>query len=97
MPPPCAKSLTGVIAGQLTNLYRRPIFLYRKDGNDLVGSSRNVNNSPVANLKDFCLESGLFNWAAGHQSAFGFSIPEENMEKFLTYCDDNLPYDLYFE
>lgn len=91
VPPHAAKSLTGVIAGQLTNLYRRPIFLYRKDGNDLVGSSRNVNNSPVANLKDFCLESGLFNWAAGHQSAFGFSIPEENMEKFLTYCDDNLP------
>lgn len=65
VPAHAAKSLTGVIAGQLTNLYCRPIFLYRKDGNDLVGSSRNINNSPVKNLKDFCIESGLFNWAAG--------------------------------
>lgn len=26
-----------------------------------------------------------------HESAFGFSIPEENIETFLEYCDANLP------
>lgn len=26
-----------------------------------------------------------------HASAFGYSIPEENIPKFLEYCDNNLP------
>lgn len=85
------KSITGVIAGQLTNYYLRPVFLGREEDGNFIGSSRNVKNSVVANLKDFCEESGLFNWVAGHQSAFGFSISKENINKFLVYCDLNLP------
>lgn len=85
------RSMTGLIAGQMTGVYSRPIFLGQINNGDLVGSARNLNNSNIENLKDFCLESGLFNWAAGHQSAFGYSIPEENIVKFLTYCDENLP------
>ena len=92
VPPTAAKAVTGVMAGQLTNIYKRPIFLFREDGEgNLTGSARNPNNSPVSNLKDFCNESGLFNWAAGHQAAFGWSLPKENKEKFLEYCDNNLP------
>ena len=85
------RSMTGLIAGQMTNIYTRPIFLGHINDGTLVGSARNLNNSNIENLKDFCLESGLFNWAAGHQSAFGYSIPEENIPKFLAYCDANLP------
>lgn len=85
------RSMTGLIAGQMTNIYSRPIFLGQIGNGTLVGSARNLNNSNIENLKDFCIESGLFNWAAGHQSAFGYSIPEENIKKFLTYCDENLP------
>lgn len=92
IPPVAEKAITGVVAGQLSNAYKRPIFLFREDeeGN-YTGSARNPNNSPVDALKDFCIDSGLFNWAAGHQAAFGWSLPKENKEKFLEYCDDNLP------
>lgn len=85
------RAMTGVIAGQMTNSYMRPIFLGQVNNGNLIGSARNLNNSPVENLKEFCLESGLFNWAAGHASAFGYSIPEKNISKFLEYCDNNLP------
>lgn len=85
------KAMTGLIAGQMTGLYSRPIFLGQIKNGELTGSARNLNNSNIENLKDFCLESKLFNWAQGHQSAFGYSIPEENINPFLKYCDDNLP------
>lgn len=85
------KSMTGVLAGQLTNVYMKPIFLGRKENGVFIGSARNINNSPVKELKDFCLDSGLFNFAAGHQPAFGFSIDEDKIEAFLEYCDEKLP------
>lgn len=85
------KSMTGLIAGQMTGIYSRPIFLGQINDGNLIGSARNLNNSNIENLKDFCIESKLFNWAAGHQSAFGYSIPQENISKFLIYCDENLP------
>ena len=75
----------------MTNLYHRPIFLGHIVEKNLIGSARNVNDSSIENLKDFCLGSGLFNWAAGHQSAFGYSIPLDKIDAFLTYCDNNLP------
>ena len=85
------KAMTGLIAGQMTSAYLRPVFLGQIKDGKLTGSARNVNNSNIENLRDFCLDSGLFDWAAGHKSAFGWQIPEENVDKFLKYCDDNLP------
>lgn len=87
------KSLTGLIAGQLTSAYNRPVLLGREDKERgvITGSLRSLNDSSVENLKDFCEASGLFNWVAGHQAAAGFEIPTENLEKFLAYVDDNLP------
>lgn len=90
-PSNAPRAMTGLIAGQMTNIYSRPIFLGHLVESNLIGSARNLNNSNIENLKDFCLESGFFNWAAGHQSAFGYSIPKENIVKFLDYCDKNLP------
>jgi len=86
------KALTGLIAGQIANLYNRPVLLGRPDDNgNYVGSLRSINDSTVENLKDFCMESGFFNWVEGHQAAAGYSIPVENMEKFLAYVDQELP------
>ena len=87
-----ARSLTGLIAGQLASLYQKPTLLGKIDNdNNFVGSLRSLNKSSVENLKDFCEESGLFNWVAGHQAAAGFSLPVENIEKFIEYSEANLP------
>lgn len=92
IPTSAKKSTTGLIAGKIASAYKRPTFLYRVDSDNLAtGSARNVNNSPVAALKDFCEESGLFEWVAGHQGAFGYAIKQENIPKFVEYADQNLP------
>lgn len=91
-PPTTQRSMTGLLAGQLASMYSRPCFLSSKNENGIIGgSARTVNNSTIENLKDFCEESGLFDWVAGHQGAFGWQMKEENLEKFLEYCRDNLP------
>ena len=38
------------------------------------GSSRNINNSPIFNLKDIVNEINVFDFAQGHQSAFGIKL-----------------------
>ena len=85
------KSMTGLLAGQMANLYNRPALLGRYQDEVFVGSLRSLSGSSVENLKDFCEESGLFNWVAGHQSAAGFEMPKGNVEAFIAYADENLP------
>lgn len=91
VPKNTPRALTGVIAGQLAGLYQKPVLLGRidEDGN-FTGSARSLQKSSVENLKDYCEEYGKFHFAAGHQSAFGFSLPgnllsdlEQHMEKVL--------------
>jgi len=86
------KSVTGLIAGQLASMYNRPTFLSSRMQEGVAsGSARTVNNSTVENLKDFCEESGLFDWVAGHQGAFGWQMKESNIPLFMEYCKENLP------
>lgn len=84
-------SSTGLVAGNLSSQYFRPVLLGRNKDEDFVGSVRVPNDCNINNFKDFCNESGLFNWAAGHQSAFGFSLPQKNIELFKKYCAEQLP------
>lgn len=92
LPKHSPNPLTGLIAGQLSGAYQKPVLLGRVlDDGSFGGSLRSINGSSVENLKDFCEESGLFNWVAGHQAAAGFNLPAENVDKFIEYAEKNLP------
>ena len=85
-------TVTGLIAGQLAGMYKKPVLLGRlhEDG-FYSGSARSINKSSVENLKDFCEESGLFEFVAGHQAAFGWKLHKDKVEAFLNYAETNLP------
>lgn len=51
------------------------------------GSARNYDKSGILNFKDICTETGLVDYAEGHQGAFGLSLPEENIQQFLEKTD----------
>ena len=90
-------SMTGLVAGQLAGMYQKPTILVREQIDEetnkvnYIGSARSMNESSVENFKDFCNESELFNWALGHQPACGISLPKENLDKFLSYANNELP------
>ena len=56
----------------------------------LQGSARGYEMSGITNFKDICDNTGLVNWTAGHQNAFGISINVENINQFLAATDEAL-------
>jgi single-stranded-DNA-specific exonuclease len=90
-PPNTPKSMTGLIAGNIAGMYSKPTLLGSFNDGFLTGSIRSINDSTVSDFKDFCENSNLFEWVAGHQAACGFCIKEENIEAFEEYSLKNLP------
>lgn len=87
--------ITGLIANKLMSEYQRPVLLLHKriheDGTiTFEGSGRGYDKSNLNNLKDFLSESGLVMYAAGHQSAFGTGIREEDIVDFVSYSNEEL-------
>ena len=54
------------------------------------GSARGYSKSGIDNFKDICEETGLVEYATGHQNAFGIGIREENIEDFIKKTDESL-------
>lgn len=82
------KSLRGLTCNQLLDFYERPILLGSIDENGLVrGSARGYGEM---DFKYICESTGLFEYANGHDNAFGFSIEENKIKEFLEYVNKNI-------
>jgi single-stranded-DNA-specific exonuclease len=72
--------LVGVIAGRLCETLRRPVIVFRREGDVLVGSARSVKGFDIAgalrNVTDLLRTHG------GHEQAAGVSLGVENFERF---------------
>ena len=94
------QNITGLLANQFTNKYLRPTLILRPeietDENgeitrfDWMGSGRCPANVKLENFREFISNSGLVNYASGHASAFGVSIPEGKVERLVEYIDARL-------
>lgn len=87
-------NLTGLIANQMTNKYMRPTLLlnYTEHDGELYweGSGRNFANSPLTHFRQFLLDTRLFEYAEGHESAFGAGIKQNNLSAFLQQSNERL-------
>lgn len=54
------------------------------------GSSRNFNNSPVSNFKDIVNGIGVFDFAQGHQSAFGIQLQTDKVDAAKAALNESL-------
>lgn len=52
------------------------------------GSGRGYDKANLGSFRDLLESSGLVNYAQGHASAFGVSIPEGNFEKLVQYVNE---------
>jgi single-stranded DNA-specific DHH superfamily exonuclease len=55
-----------------------------------AGSARGCDITGITEFKSICYETGVIEWAVGHEGAFGLCIKEENIEKFLEKTDEIL-------
>lgn len=94
-----SQSLTGITAIKIAEYFHKPCLLLRKKSADEVekdapviysGSGRNIDNSPVTNLKDFLEELNLFEFVQGHQVAFGCEIKKDNIPLAITEINKRL-------
>lgn len=91
---PINRSISGLIANKLVSEYQRPVIIlneYNVD-NEIIweGSARGYEKSQLKDLQTFEQKSNLINWAQGHANAHGLSISNENLSKFIDYCNQEL-------
>jgi single-stranded-DNA-specific exonuclease len=91
---PINRSISGLIANRLVSEYQRPVIIlneYNID-NKIIweGSARGYEKSQLKDLQTFEQKSNLINWAQGHANAHGLSISDENLSKFIDYCNQEL-------
>lgn len=87
---PIDENLTGLIANKIMSTYMRPVLVLNRHiiadettGEVLtdcwMGSGRNATYSKLNNFREFLADSGLVDFAQGHASAFGVSIPNDKL------------------
>ena len=83
------KNLAGLVANKLQAKYQRPCLVLikskTKDDDEIFyrGSARNYSMSEIQDMRQLCEDTGDVEYAQGHDSAFGISIPESKLEDFI--------------
>lgn len=83
----------GLIATEIVEKYSKPVFVakpfYDEKGNIVkyAGSARSIGD---IKLKSMCEASGLFEFATGHEPAFGYEFKAENYDLIVDYFNENL-------
>jgi len=83
-------NIAGLIANKIMAKYQRPVLMLTKHNGIYAGSARGYSKSGIENFKDICQETGLVEYAEGHQNAFGLGIKPENVSKFIELTDEAL-------
>lgn len=76
-----AKDVTGLLANNLVEVYKKPCIVIYQKGQVFKGSGRTTET--FNKFKDYLFDTGFFNYCEGHNEAFGLEIECENLEKFI--------------
>lgn len=88
-----SENLTGLVAMNIATKYNKPCLLLRKvkDKPDYyAGSGRNIDGSPISDLKQFLENTNLFSFVQGHAGAFGAEIHKNNIPKAIEFINEQL-------
>lgn len=77
------RSYSGLIAGKICGMYNKPVILGKQFNDVMIGSVRST--IPLRELLD---NSGLVNWARGHEAQFGVSIDVKNIDELRDSLKD---------
>lgn len=92
--------ISGLIANKLSSKIGKPTLLLNKhispEGIFYSGSGRGVEKI-IPDFRKWCEDSGLFEFARGHDNAFGIKINDKNIEALREYAKDVKPVDATYE
>ena len=83
------KNLAGLVANKIQAKYQHPCLVLTKsktkDDKEYYyrGSARNYSLSEIEDMRQLCENTGDVEYAQGHSSAFGCSIPESRLNDFI--------------
>ena len=89
------EGLTGVVAIKMAENFNKPVILLKRHRNErgeevYGGSARNMNNSPIVNLKDVINSTNVIK-GQGHANAFGIvDLPIDKKEEATRILNDIL-------
>lgn len=84
------KNIAGLIANKIMSKYQRPCCMLTKTEDGYAGSARGCDKVGVTEFKDICAGTGVTEFVAGHQGAFGLGLRKENIDKFISETDETL-------
>jgi len=88
------RTFTGLIANQFVGKYKKPTLVgtyFDKDGCSMFGgSARGDDKSDLSEMKQFEQDSGLFDFAEGHEAAHGFAFEADKKEEIISYFNSKL-------
>jgi single-stranded-DNA-specific exonuclease len=86
------KNLTGLVATQISNKYKRPVLLIRQKDNSTIfgGSARGYEKGVLKDFKQFLQDIDKFIFCEGHKNAFGFEIEAEKLIEVNNIINDLL-------
>lgn len=90
------RSLCGLVAIKIADMYNKPCILLKKYydkklGREVYGgSARNINYSPIENLREVISDSNEFIFATGHDNAFGVQLETDKLEEAISKLNDML-------
>lgn len=83
--------LNGLVAMQLSAKFKKPTIVARLNDEDYCrGSARGLNQSELTSFKEFLDSTHMFEYTAGHDNAFGISIPNKILSEFHNYANEHL-------
>lgn len=75
-------NLTGLIAMEVLAKYKKPTLLMREaDDGVFKGSGRSDDCSKMSHFKNYLSNTGLVEYAEGHEAAFGCGVKAKNLER----------------
>lgn len=81
--------VSGLIANKLVNKFDKPSLLLNEHEDKYTGSGRGC-EKVIANFREWCERTGYFEFAKGHDNAFGVEISKDRYKEFIQYLVDNI-------
>lgn len=94
--PEDTPGISGLVANKLVSKFDKPALLLNEKEDSFIGSGRG-HEKTMLDFRQWCENSGLVEFAQGHDNAFGIEIKKENIDAFKEYSREIEKQEIVYE